>query len=335
MIAQSKFPKRVFRFLRGPCAEAPRWREHAAMFDRAHLLVQMFYVLSLFKFYSAARGFWPMPPVETMDLLWPLWWLEYAGTQAGAFILSNLFIVAGVGGIIFWRYLPMRILVSVALLQHAAHSSSFGAINHGFHEWFWISVCLWFLPNGSYDTLRVSRAARVQFLTAIAAAAGLILLFYSLSGLWKCSTAFLQLVTGEFGGFSPYAMTKTVVTRAMWTNSDPLWGGLVINWPLLGWPMYVGLYYVELVAIFIIFRPVLLRAWGIILILFHIGTFTFLDIIFPDHVLINAMFFFLTPIATRNPDWRAMAAALPGLGIPVRMIMGWSANPGRAARVPA
>ena len=93
-------------------------------------------------------------------------------------------------------------------------------------------------------------------------AAGLILFFYSMSGLWKVLSATAALLTGTFGGFSPSAMAVTVANRALLTHSDPLWAQVVIDWPVLGWPLYLGLYYVELVAIAIAFRPALIRLWG-------------------------------------------------------------------------
>jgi hypothetical protein len=129
-------------------------------------------------------------------------------------------------------------------------------------------------------------------------------------------------------------MAVTVANRALLGGYEPLWAGLLIDHPTLGWPLYLGLYYVELVAIAIIFRPGLLQLWGVILIMFHFGTLMFMDIIFPAHVLINAMLFVLSPFALRDAGWRNMLAALPLLGILVRALTGWSAVPPRL-RTPA
>jgi hypothetical protein len=308
----------------------PRWREHGVMFERAFVIVQFFYAVTLYRFYEAGRDLSTLStPLEDMDLLWPVLWLQFTGIERGGAILALLGLGAGVAGLLLWRYAVVRVLVSIALLEQAAIGNSFGAIGHVYHEWFWISVCFWFLPGGSFKTLNGSRALRIQFLLVFGGAAALIMLFYSMSGLWKCIIAGVALVNGEMGGFSPTAMAVTVARRALQTGSEPLGADLVINWPILGWPMFLGLYYVELVAILIAFRPALIRAWGVILILFHLGTLLFLDIVFPLHVLINAMLFVLSPFAVADVRWRTMFAALPVIGIPLRHIFGWSAVPER------
>lgn len=335
MIGRSSLVGRVVRRLEGPCRAAPRWRDHDAMFRRGYVIVQIFYLVTLFEFYTASRSFAaPQAPLDEMDLLWPVWWLRLTGIDLGGAILAHLLLGAGLAGFLFWRCLAVRLVVSLALLEQAAFGNSFGAIHHGYHEWFWISVIFWMLPAGNFEQLKASRALRMKFLVTVGAAATLILLFYSMSGLWKSIIATIQLVNGQFGGFSINAMATTVAMRAHQTGSDPLWADLVRTWPILGWPLYLGLYYVELVAIAVAFRPALIRAWGVILILFHFGTLLFLDIVFPKHVLINAMFFVMSPFAAPSVGLRTMIAALPLIGIPARMAFGWSAVPG-PVRTPA
>jgi len=330
VIGRSPFVRFVRRRLQGPCATPPRWREHGVMFERAFLIVQFFYAVTLYRFYGAGRDLSTLStPLEEMDLLWPVLWLQFTGVERGGSILTLLGLGAGVAGLLLWRYALVRVLVSIALLEQAAIGNSFGAINHGEHEWIWISVCFWFLPSGSLKTLNGSRALRIQFLLVFGGAAALILLFYSMSGLWKCISAGIALAQGEMGGFSPTAMAVTVARRALQTGSEPLGADLIINWPILGWPMYLGLYYVELVAIAIAFRPALIRVWGVILILFHLGTLLFLDIVFPLHVLINAMLFVFSPFAVSDVRWRTMLAALPVIGILLRNVFRWSAVPER------
>ena len=95
--------------------------------------------------------------------------------------------------------------------------------------------------------------------------------------------------------------------------------------PLLAWPFYLGLYFVEVVSIAVFFRPALHRVWGVLLIAFHFGTLLFLDIEFPLHILINALFFVLSPFAPQESNWRSMLAAVPVFGWLFRLGFGWSA----------
>ena len=158
--------------------------------------------------------------------------------------------------------------------------NSFGAVNHNLHEWLWIGFCFIFLPNGDASATSRSRADRFSYLAVISMAQGLILLFYTLSGFYKVKFATLALLSDKVGGFSPEAMALTLANRSIQTNTDPVWAPFIIENYWIGWPLYLGLYYVELVSIMIFLRPELHRIWGVFLIAFHFGTFLFMEITF-------------------------------------------------------
>lgn len=309
--------RRLRRLLAGGSGRTqPRWSEHRTMFDQSVMIVGAYYVFAMYVLYSSASGVSRLSgSLEGMDLLWPVFWFRWTGVELGGDILAHLCLAAGLLGAVAWRYLPVRALVSVALLMKAAQANSYGAMSHGLHEMFWVSVCFLFLPNARPAELVRHRAGRMQFLLAFSAAPALILMFYTLSGMYKVWFATLALVYGEFGGFHPYAMAHTLAWRSIQVESDPMWAGLVLNAPLLGWPLYVGLYFVELVAIAVFFRPALHRTWGVILIGFHFGTLLFMDIPFVYHVLINGLLFVMSPFAPKNAGWRETAAAVPLFGV--------------------
>ena len=314
------------RLLRGPCVGAPRWRQHRDMFRRAVLLVQVFYAVTAYQLYAESRDFTHLSgSAERYDLLWPVLWMQYVPLETAGWILAHLALGAGFLGLFLWRHLAVRVLVSVALLEVMALANSHGGMTHGFHEWFWISVCFWFLPTARPSAIEHDRVGRTAFLYAFGFAPALILFFYTLSGLYKCLYATAALLAGEFGGFSPGAMASTLAWRAIETGSEPMWAGPIIAMPMLGWPLYLGLYFVEVVAIAVFFRPVLHRAWGLLLIAFHFGTLLFMDITFPLHVLINAMLFVMSPFAPTDAGWRQMLAAVPVFGWFARKGFGWSA----------
>ncbi len=104
--------------------------------------------------------------------------------------------------------------------------------------------------------------------------------------------------------------------------TDPPLAGLVIAAPLLGWPMFLLLYYAELVAVAVAFRPRLIATWGLLLILFHLGTGAFMGIAFTDHVVWNALFMVLAPQADPRAPWRAQLADLPLVGVVIRILGG-------------
>ena len=311
----SKIEARIRRAFAGPCRAFPRWSDHVRMFDAAHGIVQVYYIITATYLYAAAREMSHLNvDPEQLDLLWPLLWMEGVRVETAGLVLANAYVIVGFLGIFFWRYLFVRLLVSVVVLQFAAWQNAFGAIHHGSHEWFWLSVCFLFLPSGARGALRASRPKRTWFLYGFSIAPTLILFFYTLSGIYKVKDATERLLMGQYGGFMPDAMAQTLARRALETSSDPLWAWMIIDFPILGWPLFLGLYFVELVAIFVAFRPVLHRIWGFILIGFHFGTLTFMDITFSDHILVNGLLFVMSPFAPQKLDWREAVRAIPLLG---------------------
>ena len=78
------------------------------------------------------------------------------------------------------------------------------------------------------------------------------------------------------------------------------------------WPLYLGFYYIEF-ALMVFHRPELHRFWGSVLVLFHFGTFLFMSISFPAHVLINSMLLIFSPFAPKSIEWRRAVVLLPGI----------------------
>ncbi|MEM6354927.1 MAG: hypothetical protein AAF844_04480 [Pseudomonadota bacterium] len=320
--ASHNWIRRARLWLGSDASRLPRFTAHRQMADRSVMLVKVFYVIALFKLYDDA-GVYHRFGGDFADqvLLWPLWWTALTDTAIAKQMLSWLALVAGVAGAFAWRWRASRLLVSLALLQAVTFANMGGSINHGQHEIFWVSVMFWFLPTGSPSTMLNNRFWRVRFIMTFAAAGGLILFFYTLSGYFKVEHAFGQLFKGEVGGFHPDGMATILARRMMDSNTTPLLAELIIENPLLGWPMFLVVYYVELFAIVALFRPELVRLFGGILMLFHLGTFIFMEIIFIDHVLINGLLFWLAPWAVARPSVKEVLLALPLIGFWLRPLL--------------
>ena len=292
------------------------------MYDSAVWIVRMYYIVNLYMVYDQlagirARGL----SGATLDPVWPLIWVEQVGLELGSLTILYFSIAAGFVGVLFWQYRSARVVVALSQLFVAGFVNSFGGIGHSLHEWLWIGVCFVFLPTGPLSETGGTRAGRFTFLTVFSLAQGLILLFYSLSGLYKVSAALQALLAGEVGGFSLEAMALTLANRMLQSNTDAVWAPFIIENDWLGWPLYVGLYYVEFVSIVILFRPSLHRIWGFILIAFHFGTFLFMEIPFPDHVLINAMLFVYSPFRPDKTSWASALQQLPIFGVLARRLI--------------
>ncbi|MDU8913932.1 hypothetical protein [Aestuariicoccus sp. MJ-SS9] len=298
----------------------PAWAEHDQMFLKAISIVQFFYIYTSVQFYRQASIFSNLQANEAdrFSFLWPLAWMDRMPLDLAGDILASLCVIVGLASIFLWRFFLVRLAVAALFLQIAAFSNSAGGINHGYHEWLWITFVFLLLPNASRLSVNLPRATKIRFLYAFGVAPTLILFFYTLSGIYKVLDATLMLIIGELGGFHPWAMAYTLAKRSLETGTDPLWAGLIIDIPILGWPLYLALYYIEFFSILVAFRPELVRVWGLLLIAFHFGTYAFLDITFPQHVLINGILFVMSPFAPSKFHWRRFVLALP--------IFGWLAR---------
>ncbi|MGI9506631.1 MAG: hypothetical protein ACR2RE_26620, partial [Geminicoccaceae bacterium] len=82
----------------------------------------------------------------------------------------------------------------------------------------------------------------------------------------------------------------------------------------IGWPVYLIVVYIELVAIFAWPRPSLHRLFGLALACFHFGTFLLLGIAFPKHILILTVLLIWSPFLPDRRRLSDVVASLPGLG---------------------
>lgn len=326
LIKRGKLPFREFRWFLAAAYQDQRhsnFDKHRSIFERAYTLVRCYYVLNLFIAYSVALGVRRvgLSNVEP-DYQWPVLWMNHVGLHSASLILVSALIVSSIIGLLFSQHRWARILVSLVILEHAAWANSFGAINHGYHMGFWISFCLIFLPDGKASDLLASRVRRMQFLTIFSMTQALILLFYSLAGAYKVAAAVISLTRGHFSAFAPEAMANTLAFRMLQSNSDALLAPFIIENHWIGWPLYLGLYYVQFVAILIAFRPQLHVAWGVFLIGFHVGTLIFMEISFSHHVLYLALLFVLSPFVIVPFNWRIAARQLPIFGLLLCPVVG-------------
>ena len=109
---------------------------------------------------------------------------------------------------------------------------------------------------------------------------------------------------------------------------------------LLVAPMFLFVMYVQFVAVMIVLRPRLHVLWGYLLIVFHVGTWLLLDIIFVQQVLILALLFVLSPFRVTAPEGSVlnapypveMAREIPILGLVLERVVPRSVRGGRHER---
>lgn len=292
---------------------------HRRHFDQTFVLVRIFYALQLMFLGSAFKKWHAWADLGHLDGLWPLSWGAHlpASLVAGEVLL--LFAVSVFCAVLWPQRRLARILLFVGLFQYVALDNSFGKIDHGHHAWLYVSFVLIFLPDGPAESLRHSITRRQTYLMVWAGAQAVVLMLYSLAGWWKLFYGIRQAMHGQMGVFSPSGFAYMTASRLLQTDSHSVLGPLIIELgPWGGFILWSGIY-IELFALLIVFRPSLLRFWGLALVSLHMGTELVLTIGFGLNVILIAVLLIASPVP--EVHWRGRLRDLPLFGRPLTWIL--------------
>ncbi|MGI9465252.1 MAG: hypothetical protein ACR2OM_15015, partial [Aestuariivirgaceae bacterium] len=196
-------------------------------------------------------------------------------------------------------------------------------INHPYHAWFWISFVFVFLPSGeSWKSRHTKRTYMMSYLTVFLAAQVMMLLFYTLSGSWKIIYGITAMAQGLDGVFSLRGLSYNLANRVLQTNTNPLLAEFAIDNYLLSWAGIMTIMYVQFTAIVAAFRPRLHVLWGLVIAVFHFGTWLLMGIVFSHHILLLMILFVMSPFRPARFDLRKTIMDLPIFGT----IAGWLFN---------
>ena len=244
----------------------------------------------------------PQWPVEILLNAFGGGWLEYAPFIAISVALMAL--LAAVLPSVF----ALRFGVFLGVFVLAALRNSYGPINHEHYIVVFVSFALLFLPPRIGWGGMPSRADALAILRVFWLTQALALLPYTLSGHWKIRHSGLELFSGD-------AMTRLLVDRIANQAADiPPMLPLVVANDYIAQALLLGAVYMQIFALFALFRPHLHRPIGIGLILFHFGTGWLLNIPFEAHVVVNGLFLLFSPLAPRGFSWWEFARSLPVVG---------------------
>ena len=249
----------------------------------------------------------PLWPIKLLQRIVGVDWFGYenAITVAGLLLAISAAMVP--------RMLVWRLGTFLYLLVHVGLSNSYGSINHGTHVLLYISSGLLLLPRG-VSNQRMTRASVLSCLTVLSLIQTMLLLPYTLSGFWKIWYGRLELL-------SPDSLTRIVLERALAeADSIPPLLPFIARYSLLAQAMWFVTLYIEIFALFVVFRPHLHRPFGVILMLFHITSDWLMNIAFSHHVLVLGLFLVLSPVAPARPSVSGLLKSLPIVGIPFRAV---------------
>ncbi len=289
-------------------------------YERATTIVRVFYGLSILWAVQTIAAWPAYARLQQAHPLWPAhWWFDWFSVRNGV----NLIFWAYLGTSIVVALVPeqrlARIAYSFALLQYMAFVNGFDKINANLHGWFFVSVFLIFLPRGPWPGQR-RVATRQYFLTVIWATQVTVLLFYSLTGIWKIHDGFFDLIHGKTGVFSFNAFSYIVASSLFRTNIDTVLGHYFAKTVFVGWVLFIGTMYLESSSLIIAFRPRLQRLWGIGLILFHVGTQLVMGFTFPQNIALVGLLLVASPFAPDRVRFKDAFFDLPWVHLISRRI---------------
>lgn len=278
-------------------------------------LARFFYLFATY-YVFAASGFAavirrpPSSPQWPVSLLLDVFgggWPEYAPFIA--MCIALLALIAAILPSVF----ALRFAVFLGVFILAALRNSYGAINHEHYIVVYTSFALLFLPSRIGWSGMPSRSDALAFIRTLWLVQTLALLPYALSGHWKIRHSGLELFSGD-------AMTRLLIDRIANQAADiPPLLPLVVSNGYVAQALLIGAVYVQIFALFALFRPHLHRPVGLALILFHFGTGWLLAIPFEAHVIVNGLFLLFSPLAPKRFSAPEFARSLPLIGEPLRV----------------
>lgn len=292
-----------FPFSFKPACDFPIFFNQTRAFAATQTLIQTFYYFCLYLVATRLPDFLHAPSPQPSLLLWPVCWLNWVNPiEVGVDAIFVFFVISTLLAAIYPASRTVRIATFVSWLEYVALENSIPKIGHSLHLIVVISFLFIFLPRGWQLPARLtSRLVRQQTVLTFWSCQAFILLTYTMSGLAKVGGAFYQIAMGQPNAFLPEALARHVAERLWQTDSSSLFGNLIIAHPNFGWPLFIGTLYVQFFSLWIAFRPSLQAFWAIALICFHLSSYFFMTINFPQNCFLLALFFFHSPFVSQTP----------------------------------
>ena len=229
----------------GPAAERATFLVARERFAAAQALVGAFYAVLLFFALSQLFSWQEFLGATNLTPRWPVFWLRYVETRTGIALILWFHLLGGLAAVALSRYRLVRVLVFLSVLEFLAFRYSFGSINHGDHLGLLLSFVLIFLPPGWSSTAAPARSTRAATLLVFSGCQALIMLTYSMSGMWKVGGVVQQALRGEVTYLSPSGLARQVAAKLLSDDSTSLLGPWLVEHYWVGWPLMIGALYLE------------------------------------------------------------------------------------------
>ena len=276
-------------------------------------LARVYYLISVF--FVINGRFDPLHSSTPSDNLWPI---DLVTDLTGTYVLENLTTTVAFGAstvallaVFFPRILIWRLGVFLYFFYIEALLNSHGFPGYANRINVFISFTLLFLPSMS-SARNVTRRNVLACLAVFWFTQSLLLATYVISGFWKIWDSGMEI-------FAVDGLTRILISRALSdTLNIPLLLPVITPHVGLTHLIHLVIIYVEISALFVLFRPHLHRPYGVVLVLFHFGTDWMLNVRFPTNITVVGLFLILSPMAPKRFSLIGFMQSLPVIGIPFR-----------------
>lgn len=300
-----------------PYQRNPFLRQQGA-FGQARILTQVFYLM-LVPRVSELVGTWSQRrAVAPVSPLWPLAWLDRVGIGSAVDFITIVFSAGVILSILFPAFRSARVLAFLGIFFQLALENSFGKVDHGRFIYLYTSFFFIFLPKISGT--KASRAMRQKYLSIFSGAQAMLLCIYTASGIWKAYAIVRQVGLSEPHLLSPEGFPSLVAFRLIQGGqTTSLLGPFVIDHPHLGQVAMGFALYLEIFAIFALFRPSIQRMFGLLIVVLHLGTALTVTVRFDANIWVAGLLLMLSPFHVPEVSLASRLKDLPLVSLPFRI----------------
>jgi hypothetical protein len=289
------------------------FKEHAEAYQRCRVLIPVFYIFLLYSTLEALPGWSNLMAKTEWKLLWPVGWLTWVPLREGILGILIFNLLTSFAASIFSGSRVARASAFLGMLLFTALSNSTGKVGHNLHVMVLISFLLIWLP-AHWNRPDAPRWVRNSVYLLVSGAQGVLMLSYTMAGLIKVGAGLFQLTAGQRSVFHYDSLARQIADRLLQTGSSrPLGEWLIVN-PVAAWPLMMLVLYIELFAIWVVFRPRLQVFFAVVLIVFHAASYFTMTIFFLNHCVLLGLFIGIVPLGSLRWSVRGFVRDLPLVG---------------------
>ena len=289
------------------------FKEREEAYQRCRLLIPVFYTILVMVAMQTFPGWDGFMAKTQWTLLWPVGWLAWVPLSEGILAILAFNVCGAFAALVFPGSRLFRAAAFLGILQFAALSNSTGKIGHNLHVMVLISFLLIWLPDG-WNRSGAPRWVRSSVYLIASGAQAVLMLSYTMAGLIKIGAGVFQLAAGQSSVFHYDGLARQIADRLLQTGaSRPLGEWLIAN-PVAAWPLMMFVLYVELFAIWAVFRPRLQVFFAVALIVFHAGSYFTMTILFLNHCVLLGLLLVTVPLGSLRWSARGFVRDLPVIG---------------------